>query len=107
MDPMGTWSHLAAHLSSYSKNDMVAHDLICRDLQLLKRRRHWNTQVLGLVTLLLWIFAIWDGEPVQTNKIYQVLPSDPFGCFKWRFLGLSDLNLGYQQVTWKKLVNSK
>ena len=34
----------------------------------------------------------------------QVLPSDPFGGFKWPFQGLSDLNLGDQRVTWKKLV---
>ena len=36
--------------------------------------------------------------------IYQVLPSDPFLCFKWPFQGLSDLHLGYQKVNWKKLV---
>ena len=35
---------------------------------------------------------------------YQVLPSDPFGGFKWPFQGLSDLHLGDQKVTWKKLV---
>ena len=35
----------------------------------------------------------------------QVLPSDLFGCFKWPFQGLSDLHLGYQMVTWKKLVD--
>ena len=35
----------------------------------------------------------------------QLLPSDPFGCFKWPFQGLSDLHLGYQKVTWKKLVD--
>ena len=35
--------------------------------------------------------------------VNQVLPSDPFGCFKWPFKGLSDLHLGYQKVTWKKL----
>ena len=34
----------------------------------------------------------------------QVLPSDLFGRFKWPFQGLSDLHLGYQKVTWKKLV---
>ena len=34
----------------------------------------------------------------------QVLPSDLFGCFKWSFQGLSDLHLGYQRVTRKKLV---
>ena len=28
-------------------------------------------------------------------SLYQVLPSDPFGCFKWPFQGLSDLHLGY------------
>ena len=36
---------------------------------------------------------------------YQVLPSDLFGCFKWPFQGLSDLHLGDQKVTWKKLVH--
>ena len=34
----------------------------------------------------------------------QVLPSDLFGGFKWPFQGLSDLYLGDQKVTWKKLV---
>ncbi len=33
----------------------------------------------------------------------QVLPSDPFGDFKWPFQGLSDLHLGYQKVIGKKL----
>ena len=38
-------------------------------------------------------------------SIYQVLPSDPFGDFKWPFQGwIFDLRLGYQKVTWKKLV---
>ena len=37
---------------------------------------------------------------------YQVLPSGPFGDFKWPFQGLSDLHLGYQKVTWKKLVQN-
>ena len=36
--------------------------------------------------------------------VYQVLPSDLFGCFKWPFQGFSDLHLGDQKVTWKKLV---
>ena len=36
--------------------------------------------------------------------IYQVLPSDLFGGFKWPLQGLSDLHLGNQKVTWKKLV---
>ena len=36
--------------------------------------------------------------------LYQVLPSDLFECFKWPFQGLSDLHLGDQKVTWKKLV---
>ena len=35
---------------------------------------------------------------------FQVLPSDLFGWFKWPFQGLSDLHLGDQKVTWKKLV---
>ncbi len=38
------------------------------------------------------------------ESIYQVLPSDLFGCFKWPFQGLSDLHLGDQKDTWKKLV---
>ena len=46
------------------------------------------------VDLVIWI--IYD--------IYQVLPSAPFGGFKWPFQGLSDLHLGDQEVTWKKLV---
>ena len=29
---------------------------------------------------------------------------DLFGVFKWTFQGLSDLHLGDQEVTWKKLV---
>ena len=36
-------------------------------------------------------------------KPCQVLPSDLFGWFKWPFQGLSDLHLGDQKVTWKKL----
>ena len=35
---------------------------------------------------------------------FQVVPSDLFGWFKWPFQGLSDLHLGDQKVTWKKLV---
>ena len=35
---------------------------------------------------------------------FQVLPSDPLGSFQWPFQGLSDLHLGNQKVTWKKLV---
>ena len=42
----------------------------------------------------------------EENKLSQVLPSDLFGCFKWPFQGLSDLHLGYQKVTWKKLEES-
>ena len=46
-----------------------------------------------------------DLVPVSKLSIsYQVLPSDLFGGFKWPFQGLSDLHLGYQKVTWKKLV---
>ena len=37
------------------------------------------------------------------EKVSQVLPSDLFGCFKWPFQGLSDLHLGDQKDTWKKL----
>ena len=33
----------------------------------------------------------------------QVLPSDLFGGFKWPLQRLSDLHLGNQKVTWKKL----
>ena len=52
-----------------------------------------------------WTFN-WN--PVRWGiliHIYQVLPSDLFGCFKWPFQGLSDLHLGDQKVTWKKLVH--
>ena len=35
---------------------------------------------------------------------FQVVPSDLFGWFKRPFQGLSDLHLGDQKVTWKKLV---
>ncbi len=38
------------------------------------------------------------------GKMYQVLPSGLFGGFKWPFQGLSDVHLGDQKVTWKKLV---
>ena len=41
---------------------------------------------------------------LQKKIISQVIQSDPFGDFKWPFQGLSDLHLGYQKVTWKKLV---
>ena len=40
----------------------------------------------------------------QATNNCQVLPSDLFGGFKWPFQGLSDLHLGNQKVTWKKLV---
>ncbi len=40
---------------------------------------------------------------IQLTWIIQVLPSDLFGCFKWPFQELSDLHLGDQKVTWKKL----
>ena len=46
------------------------------------------------------IFGGW------VENLSQVLPSDPFGDFKWPFQGLSDLHLGYQKVTWKKLAYS-
>ena len=41
------------------------------------------------------------------TQILQVLPSDLFGGFKWPFQGLSDLHLGDQKVTWKKLAGQK
>ena len=47
--------------------------------------------------LLRWAGRFWI-------YVSQVLPSDLFGCFKRPFQGLSDLHLGYEQVTWKKLV---
>ena len=47
---------------------------------------------------------IWIRETMIYTSIYQVLPSDLFGWFKWPFQGLSDLHLGDQKVTWKKLV---
>ena len=43
----------------------------------------------------------------KRRNIYQVLPSDLFGCFKWPFQGVvGDLHLGDQKVTWKKLVDT-
>ena len=46
-------------------------------------------------------FAIMTS--INPKNHNQLLPSDPFGCFKCPFQGLSDLHLGYQKVTWKKL----
>ena len=37
------------------------------------------------------------------KRLVQVLPSDLFGGSKWPFQGLSDLHLGDQKVTWKKM----
>ena len=34
-------------------------------------------------------------NPYPTGSMYQVLPSDLFGCFKWPFQGLSDLHLKF------------
>ncbi len=54
-----------------------------------------------------WGVFFWNPntEPQEVAMdVYQVLPSDLFGCFKWPFQGLSDLHLGDQKVTWKKLV---
>ncbi len=45
------------------------------------------------------------GEGLIWTFASQVLPSDPFEGFRWPFQGLSDLQLGDQKVTWKKLVN--
>ena len=41
---------------------------------------------------------------ISWHFLFQLLPSDLFGCFKWPFQGLSDLYLGDQKVTWKNLV---
>ena len=46
-------------------------------------------------------------NPPSWSFLNQVLPSDLFGCFKWPFQGLSDLHLGDQKVTWKKLEGSE
>ena len=44
---------------------------------------------------------------IQVGKtLHQVLPRDRFGWFKWPFQGLSDLHLGDQKVTWKKLAQN-
>ncbi len=54
-------------------------------------------------------WRIWKGwmnhEDVLTYN-FQLLPSDPFGDFKWPVQGLSDLHLGYQKVTGKNLVTT-
>ena len=50
----------------------------------------------------------WDDPPSRNNKIInQVLPSDPWGGILFvTFSGVNrDLHLGYQKVTWKKLVD--
>ena len=49
-----------------------------------------------------WMQGFPTKHIMKKNNI-QVLPSDLFGCFKWPFQGLSDLHLGDQKVTWKKL----
>ena len=54
-------------------------------------REYW-----GNIELSWWLKEYW-------GNIDQVLPSDPFGGFKWPFQGLSDLHLDYQKVTGKKL----
>ena len=51
-----------------------------------------------------WLSTIGDKKVTNWITWFQLLPSDPFGCFKWPFQGLSDLHLGDQKVTWKKLV---
>jgi len=48
----------------------------------------------------LFIDLKWLSENIH---IHQHLPSDLFGGFKWPFQGVSDLHLGDQRVTWKKL----
>ena len=54
------------------------------------------------------VFYCWipkkNIENWQFEISCQLLPSDPFGDFKWPFQGLSDLQLGYQKVTGKNLV---
>ena len=60
----------------------------------------WGLDVLNLCNRKRWCFFLRLCESIC---IHQVLPSDLFGCFKWPFQGLSDLHLGAQKVTWKKL----
>ena len=50
------------------------------------------------------------GTPLHPEKLEpESMPGssrcDLFGCFEWAFQGLSDLHLGDQKVTWKKLVD--
>ena len=47
-----------------------------------------------------WFFALYHGKAPLT----RFFRSWPFGvCYSWPFQGLSDLHLGDQRVTWKKL----
>ena len=64
----------------------------------------WKTVVLWLAHYAYLPFPTWVCwcKLVALNTL-QVLPGDPFGCFKRPVQGLSDLHLGYQKVTWKKL----
>ena len=51
--------------------------------------------------------TIWNLK--RSEKLlfkHQVLQSDLVWTYKWPFQGLSDLHLGYQRVTLKKLVHS-
>ena len=51
-----------------------------------------------------WVFVhLKRKKTLKRNHPVQVIQSDLFGDFKWPFQGLSDLHLGYQKVTWKKL----
>ena len=74
----------------------------------------WHVNFLLLFKNLEPVLFISITDPVLlssfTNNLYlyiiysiQVLPSDLFGWFKWPFQGLSDIHLGDQKVTWKKL----
>ena len=56
-----------------------------------------------VVNFMVMIYHMVQSVKNHLKSNNQVLPSDLFGCFKWPFQGLSDLHLGDQEVTWKKL----
>ncbi len=64
---------------------------------------HYHSALYGKWTC--W-FERWQSSLGTLILGSQVLPSDLFGDFKLPFQGLSDLHLGYQKVTWKKLVHN-
>ena len=58
----------------------------------------------GIASFFVHLQICWSLIPDSARSNFQVLPSDLFGWFKLPFQGLSDLHLGDQKVTWKKLV---